>query len=571
VPFCLNLSLVVDYVEALMKVVTVDQMQHIESGADAAGHSYAEMMEQAGRSVADVIEAKVGALDKRVLVLVGPGSNGGDGLVAARYLSEDGADVTCYLYRERDPTVDENFRLVLEAGVRAALAEEDDGWERLFRLVSQADILVDALLGTGTHLPLRDGLAEMLEVINRAVVERRKRPQEAAASLLPGWNVTAQEAPLTVAIDGPTGLEFGTGALDEAALSADLTVTLAYPKIGHFAFPGAAAVGELVVADIGIEPALAEDIQLEVATPAMVREWLPPRPLDAHKGTFGKIMIVAGSINYTGAAYLAGAAATRAGAGLVTLALAGSIHSTVGSRLAEATYILLPEALGVVSRDAAEVLRESLDGYSALLVGPGLGREDETVGFLERLLGGLEERRSVGFLHPGASAAVRSDLPPLVIDADGLGILAGLEDWPSRLPPETILTPHPGEMARLIVESVDDVQADRVATAQARAAEWRQVVVLKGAYTVVAAPDGRVVIEPFSNPGLATAGTGDVLAGTIAALRGQGLGAFEAAVTGAYLHGFAGELARQTIGAAGMVASDMLAHLPTAWRWVTDL
>jgi NAD(P)H-hydrate epimerase len=552
-----------------MKVVTVEQMQRIEADSDAAGHSYAAMMEQAGRSVAEIIKARTGVQDRQVLVLVGPGNNGGDGLVAARYLSEAGALVTCYLYRDRNPAADENFRTVLEGRVRAALADEDDAWQRLRDLTGQADVLIDALLGTGTRLPLRGGLAEMLGVLSSVVAARRRPSLDRPTSLIPDRSAAGRAAPLVVAVDGPTGLEYESGALDEAAIPADLTVTFAYPKVGHFLFPGAGAVGELVVADIGIDPALAADVTLEVVTPARVRGWLPARPPDAHKGTFGKAMIVAGSINYTGAAYLTGAAATRAGAGLVTLALPSAIHSAVAARLAEATYVLLPEVLGVVGRGAADVLREELEGYDVLLVGPGLGHDDETASFLERLLGGGDERRSVGFLRSGAGAAARRDLPPLVVDADGLNILSALEDWPKRLPPETILTPHPGEMARLMDGSIRDVQEDRVATARSQAAEWQQVVVLKGAHTVVAGPDGRTVIEPFANPGLATAGSGDVLAGAIVALRAQGLSAFEAAAAGAYLHGLAGELARREIGAAGMVAGDVLVHLPEAWQRVT--
>jgi NAD(P)H-hydrate epimerase len=555
--------------EASMKVVTVDQMQRIESDSDAAGHSYAAMMEQAGRSVAEVIRARTRVEDKHVLILVGPGNNGGDGLVAARYLSEAGALVTCYLYRDRNPAVDENFRLVLESPVRAALSDEDDGWQRLRDLTNQADILIDALLGTGTHLPLRGGLAEMLEVASDIVAKRRQPPSGGPTAFVPGPGATGRAGPFVVAVDGPTGLEYESGALDEAAIPADLTVTFAHPKVGHFVFPGAAALGELLVADIGTDPNLAEDVALEVVTPAMVRGWLPARPPDAHKGTFGRAMIAAGSVNYTGAAYLAGAAATRAGAGLVTLALPGAIHGAVVARLAEATYVLLPEMMGVVSRVAADVLREQLEGYDVLLVGPGLGHEEETTGFLERLLGGGEERHAVGFLRAGAAAPAR-DLPPLVIDADGLNILSALQDWPARLPPGTILTPHPGEMARLMGGSIRDVEQDRVATARSQAAEWRQVLVLKGAYTVVAGPDGRTVIEPFANPGLATAGTGDVLAGTIVALRAQGLQAFEAAAAGAYLHGLAGDLARSDMGAASMVAGDVLAHLPEAWRRVSS-
>jgi hydroxyethylthiazole kinase-like uncharacterized protein yjeF len=551
-----------------MKVVTVDQMQRIESDSNASGHSYAEMMEQAGRSVAEIIAAGMSVQGKPVLVLVGPGNNGGDGLVAARHLSQAGAHVTCYLYRDRDPDTDENLRLLLEGPAQLALAKDDGTFQRLRHLTHQADILIDALLGTGTHLPLRGGLADTLGVVSRIVAERRKPALVEHTSLVPHLSPPGRGAPFVVAVDGPTGLEYETGALDEAAIPADLTVTFAYPKVGHFLFPGAAAVGELVVADIGIDPALAADVTLEIVTPAMVRKWLPSRPLDAHKGTFGKAMIVAGSVNYTGAAYLAGAAATRAGAGLVTLALPSAIHSAVAARLAEATYVLLPHVLGVVSRDADAVLRGALDGYDALLVGPGLGREDETQAFMERLLDGGVERRSVGFLRAEADAPARSDLPPLVIDADGLNILSTIEEWPRRLAPETVLTPHPGEMARLMPGPIRDVQADRVAVARSQAAGWGQVVVLKGAYTVVAEPKGRTVIEPFANPGLATAGTGDVLAGTIVALRAQGLGAFEAATAGVYLHGLAGELARHEIGAAGMVAGDVLAHLPEAWRRV---
>lgn len=545
-----------------MKVVSVEQMQRIEAHSDEDGHSYSAMMEQAGRSLAKAIEAREELGQKRVLVLVGPGNNGGDGLVAARYLSRAGAEVTCYLYKARNPVEDENFRLILEGDSRAALAEEDEGWDRLRSLTEETDILIDALLGTGTHLPLRGGLAEMLGIVNDIVARRREGLEENPVSLIPGPDPDERRAPYVVAVDGPTGLAYDSGELDDAAVAADLTVTFAYPKIGHFRFPGSGALGQLVVADIGIDPTLAEDVALEVVTSAMVQQWLPSRPADAHKGTFGKAMIVAGSINYTGAAYLAGASATRAGAGLVTVALPSAIHSSVAARLAEATYVLLPHAMGVVSVPGVDVLQKALEGYDALLIGPGLGREKETSDFLARLLGGKEKQRAMGFLGSEHRAEGASDLPSLVIDADGLNILSGLENWSDRLPGETVLTPHPGEMARLMESSVDEVEEDRIGIARSQAAEWGQVVVLKGAHTVVAGPDGRVVIEPFANPGLATAGTGDVLAGTIVALRAQGLGAFEAAVTGTYVHGLAGEIARSETGTAGMVAGDVLSCLP---------
>lgn len=565
-----------------MKIVTVDEMRRIEAASDAMGHSYAAMMERAGRATAEAIIARLDVRDRRILVLVGPGNNGGDGLVAARYLNEAGADVVCYLFKLRDPAEDENFYLVQEQGLGIVLASEDEGWQRLQQFVREADVIVDGLLGTGTHLPLRGALAEMLDLVGQTLASRKQAPRASLVSLttsLPSFPPIGGDGrrpeggrPFIVAVDGPTGLEYDSGALDEAAISADLTVTFAYPKRGHFLFPGAGALGELVVADIGTDPTLANDVALEVVTPAMVREWLPPRPLDAHKGTFGRALVVAGSVNYTGAAYLAGAAATRAGAGLVTLALPTAIHGAVAARLAEATYLLLPHELGVIAAGAARVLAERLKEYDALLLGPGLGRERGTAAFVGALLSGAKgRRRHMGFVSAEESEAALPALPPPVVDADGLNILAEMENWPERLPAESILTPHPGEMARLMGCTIGDVQADRVAVAQSQAAAWGQVIVLKGAYTVVAAPDGRTIIEPFANPGLAKAGTGDVLAGAIVALRAQGLGAFEAAAAGAYIHGLGGELARVEMGKAGMVAGDVLARLPQAYRHIAEV
>jgi len=554
-----------------MKVVTVDEMRRVEAASDAAGHSYAAMMEQAGRAVAEATIVRRDVRDKGVLVLVGPGNNGGDGLVAARYLAEAGAHVTCYLLKPREAAQDKNLRLVQERGLEIVLAGEDEDWARLQHLVQEADVVVDALLGTGTSLPVRGTLAGLLSQVGQTLSARRQPLHERLSSLVPPTLPASRNRPFVVAVDGPSGLDYDSGALDKAAIPADLTVTFACPKVGHFRFPTAGVLGELVVADIGTDPALAADVTLEVVTPEMVREWLPPRPLDAHKGTFGKALIVAGSVNYTGAAYLAGAAATRAGAGLVTLALPAAIHAAVAARLTEATYVLLPHELGVIAAEAAHVVAERMKGYNALLVGPGLGHERETATFVEQLLSGAGGRRRLGFAGTEESEAPPCVLPPLVVDADGLNILASMENWPKRLPPMSILTPHPGEMARLTGCTVHEVQADRVAVAQSQAAAWGQVVVLKGAHTVVAAPDGRTAIEPFANPGLAKAGTGDVLAGTIVALRAQGWAAFEAAAAGAYLHGLAGELARAEIGAAGMVAGDVLAHLPQAWRCVTGV
>jgi NAD(P)H-hydrate epimerase len=284
------------------------------------------------------------------------------------------------------------------------------------------------------------------------------------------------------------------------------------------------------------------------------------------------VLIVAGSVNYVGAAALAGAGAGRVGPGLVTMALPMPIQAAVAAHLAEATYLLLPHDLGVLATGAVEVLEERIGEYDALLLGPGLTQEKETIAFVHRFLG-LESARRIGFVFKTTGdEPAQPNLPPLVVDADGLNALAAAERWWEALPPDTILTPHPGEMARLMGEGITagEIQASREATAQRGAAAWKAVVVLKGAFTVVASPDGRVMVSPFANPALATAGSGDVLAGAIAGLRAQGMGAFEAAVAGAYLHGLAGSLARDDLGDMGVVAGDLPSRLPLALRRIRE-
>jgi len=548
-----------------MKIVTVEEMRQIEADADAGGHSYADMMEQAGTAIALAIAARRTVRNQRILLLIGPGNNGGDGLVAARHLAKMGASVACYLLKPRDPAKDENLRLVQELAVAIVSADKDKDWRKLRHLLQKTHILVDALLGTGTRLPIKGRMAELLGAVGRYLATGSRSLTRSPLTSLAVPTPVDGNIPFVVAVDGPSGLDFDSGAIDPLAIPAAVTVTFAYPKRGHF---GGGPLGELVVADIGTDPKLAADVSLQVITPEAVREWLPPRPVDAHKGTFGRTLIVAGSTNYTGAAYLAGAAAARAGAGLITMAIPATIHVPVASQLAEATYLLLPHALGVIASGAVQVLAPELAKCDALLIGPGLGQEPETATFLQGLLSGGSERRPLGFAGSKTEGETPFEIPPLVIDADGLNLLSDMEDWPTRLPSNSILTPHPGEMAQLMACTIQDVQGDRIATAQSQATAWGHVIVLKGAHTVVAAPDGSTVIAPFANPGLATGGTGDVLAGIIAALRTQGMGPFESAAAGVYLHGLAGELARTEKGTAGMVAHDVLECLPAAWQHV---
>jgi len=550
-----------------LKIVTTEEMRHIETATDAGGLSFDQMMENAGRAVAEAIDEWIEAEGTNILVLVGPGNNGGDGLVAARHLTEMGATVTLYVWK-RKTGVDKNWDLAMACGIPVTMMADDADLNELRALLTQADIVVDALLGTGVTRPIEGDLKRLLVEV-RAVIDQRRQPVD--GPLVAPTEGTSQAAPLlVVALDVPSGLNSDDGALDAAALPADLTVTLAAVKLGHVRLPGADAIGKLVVGDIGIPPDLYADITLEMATPAQIAGLLPARPAGAHKGTFGKAMVVAGSVNYTGAAYLAAGSATRVGTGLVTLAPPQAIYPIVAARLVEATYLLLPHDMGVLAPGAVNVLSEKVGDYDALLLGPGFGQEKPTEEFLSQLLGGHKalRKRRMGFARDEdkgkqpVSEGVR--LPPLVVDADGLNLLANIEDWWRELPSETVLTPHPGEMARLMGSETKKVQADRIGCAAKMAVKWGHVVVLKGAFTVVAAPDERVTLLPFANPAMATAGSGDVLAGAIVGMRAQGLAPFEAALAGAYLHGLAGELARDALGDAGVVAGDLMGLLPLA-------
>ena len=546
-----------------MKLVSVEQMRRIERESDTTGHTYAAMMERAGTAVAQAIQSRV-EQGKRVLILVGPGNNGGDGLVTARVLREANAtlDVQCYLFRDRpsDP-------LVTTAQERGCQIVSND-FVALSQFARSADVIVDALLGTGAARPIEGDLTIILEIVKNEVGSRRRFGS--AFSFTEAATIT--HSPLVVAVDGPTGLNYDTGALDPAAIPADVTVTFAYPKLGHFAFPGASACGQLVVADIGTAQKLADDITLEVADLEMIRAALPARPADAHKGTFGKAMIVAGSIYYSGAAALAAEAAARVGTGLVTLCPPRSIYDVIASKLTEITYLPLPDDMGVLKADAVRVLKGKIDGYQSLLVGPGLSTEKEAVAFVHRLLG-LEQpakKAHIGFQTASVEPETEKlGLPPLVVDADALNALSEVNGWAEHIPHPAILTPHPGEMARLMkTENTSSINTDRVGTARRTAAEWGHIVILKGAFTVIAHPDGRAVVLPFANPVLATAGSGDVLAGAVVGLLAQGLGPFEAAICGAYLHGLAGEIVRDNQGEVGMLAGDVLARLPAAIRQV---
>jgi hydroxyethylthiazole kinase-like uncharacterized protein yjeF len=510
-----------------VKLVTVAEMREAEA---RSGVPIPQLMENAGLAVAQEVWLLLGeVMERRVLVLVGPGNNGGDGLVAARHLHDWGAKVHVYLLaprREDDPV----FAEVVKRQVPITLAQDDaqEGFSSLEEALSQTEVIIDAILGTGRARPIEGEWAEVLDRLAKA----RRRPL----------------APRLIAVDLPTGVDADTGAADPHAVAADVTVTFQWSKVGLHQLPGSQLAGRVEVVDIGIPASLEEGLSTELMDRRWAQSLLPQRPPGAHKGTFGRVLVVGGSPHYIGAPRLAAMGALRVGAGLVTIACGQSVQPLVAAGISEPTFLPLPEHDGQVSAHAVSPVLEAVgQGCQALVVGPGMGRGGYVQGFLGELLHTL-----------------RAHHLTLVLDADGLNNLASLQDWPKRLPENTILTPHPGEMSRLCGLPVEEVQADRVRVARHYACRWGAVVVLKGAHTVVAMPQGLVRISPFVNPGLASGGTGDVLAGAIGGLAAQGLNPWDAASLGVYLHGLAGELVREELGEAGVVASDLLLALPRA-------
>ena len=435
-----------------MKIVTVEQMAALEAASERAGVSTDRLMENAGMAIANqATEMLDGSPDAGVLVLIGPGNNGGDGLVAARLLHCAGVKVVAYVCANRRQP-DPKLSLVREAGVSVAFLEDDPDLALLQSYLEQAGLVIDAVLGTGRARPVEGQLREALLRLSEARRDCRT---------------------LVLAVDLPSGLDADSGGVDPACPGADVTLALSNPKVGHVTFPGAGVTGKLLTADIGVPKGLDGDVRVELITPELVRDLLPDRPRDGHKGTFGRTLVIGGSNGYVGATVLACSGAYRTGAGLVTLATGHSVYSIAATRITEATFLPLPEtANGGISREALGKVRAALPGYTSLVVGCGLGQDESTLAFLNELL-----------LGDDASSI------PTVIDADALNGLATFKNWPDRMKLRAVLTPHPGEMSRLSGLPISEVDKRRLCTAEA-AAEWGQVVVLKGAFSVVASPDG---------------------------------------------------------------------------------
>lgn len=508
-----------------MKLVTVNEMRAIEKESDQNGVSYTKLMEHAGRGLAELVHAlgQENGWDV-VTAIVGAGNNGGDTLVALTWLAEAGWHTHVYLVnRKRE---DELVARFLSVGGVVCDAVTYEGYKTLAEFLDQSHVLLDGLLGTGIRLPLKKEAAQVLANAN--------------------FILSQLDAPVfVVAVDCPSGVDCDTGIVAEETIPADFTVTMAAAKHGLLKMPAFEYIGELQVVDIGFPENLPSwrAISAEVADWEMVSALLPVRTLASHKGTFGTAFVIAGSTSYTGAALLAGTAAYRIGAGLVTMAIPEPLHTSLAGHLPEAVWIQLPHEHGFISDVAYENVLQNLGRATAVLIGPGLGDVVSTRMFVEKIIPAIKL--------------------PLVIDADGLRHLARILNWHKKLLSPAVLTPHPGEMSILTGLSIEDVQANRQTIALKYAQDWGQVVVLKGACTVIASPDGRSTIIPVATPALARAGTGDVLAGLIVGLRAQGLGAYAAAVTGAFIHAEAGLLAADLVGTpASVLARDVINAIP---------
>jgi hydroxyethylthiazole kinase-like uncharacterized protein yjeF len=507
-----------------VKVVTAEQMRDIDRQAiQDLGIPGLQLMENAGRAVADAAyEMTEPCPDRAIVVICGRGNNGGDGFVAARHLAKLGRTVEVFLAAKREEVSDDaraNLERLAEA--RLAAAEVSDA-AAVSHACAQAGLVVDALLGTGLSGEVSDLAAELIAAMNGC-----------------GRRV--------LAVDIPSGLAADSGAPLGVAVRATRTVTMGLPKLGMFMFPGADYVGKLTVADIGFPSDLICDAPgvADLIQPEWVRLLMPSRRRTAHKGDFGRVLVIAGSVGMTGAACLCAEAALRVGAGLVTVGCPESLNDILEVKLTEAMSFPLPETYErTLDTRALAVILELAETADVLAIGPGISRHPDTGLLVQRLVGRVDK--------------------PMVVDADALNALSAAPALLEGSHAPAVLTPHPGEMARLMGVSTEEVQGNRAHFAKTAADRFHSAMILKGAYSLICETGRPLTINPTGNPGMASGGTGDVLTGMVAGLVAQGLLPFEAACAGAYLHGLAGDLAAGSTGEASLVAGDLIRFLPQA-------
>ena len=505
-----------------MKIVSVEEMVEAERAADKMGHSYVTMMELAGTALAQQVQDRLEKPSHSVMILVGPGNNGGDGLVAARVLGKVGVLVSVFLARPKFLSSNSDYKELQGLGVELIEPVGKKVPELFEQRLAQASIIVDSLLGTGISRPVSGLIYTLLNIVKKVVEQDPTK--------------------FVIAADCPSGMNCNNGKISSVALHADLTIAFGAAKIGHVLYPAKNYIGELVIVDIGIDPIIMAKHNTEFASVSLMCQLLPERPIDGHKGTFGKVIVAGGSNEYLGAPVLSAIGALRSGSGLVALLVPEIVRDTMAGRIPEAVFVPVAEEkkLGQLAGNSIEAY---LPNYDAVLIGPGLSRSDH---FVEACLDKLKYSPI-----------------PAVFDADALNAFTHDGITLESLPPDSVLTPHPGEMARLLgISTAELATYNRVELVRKMAAKWKCVLLLKGANTVIGAPDGRIIVLPFANPIMSVAGSGDVLGGIIVSLLGQKLDPFEAAVLGGWLHGTAGELGREKFGDRGMLASEIANNIP---------
>lgn len=508
-----------------MKLVTAKEMKALDVQAQ---NDYAMpgilLMDNAAQAVAEAVHEALTALEgERVVIFCGGGNNGGDGLGAARWLQSYGVSVRAFVVGAALDAVQGDAALELamftKAGGRVEALSTEDDWVLAELAASKADVLVDALLGTGFHGELEGDVLRACELLNKS-------------------------EKYILAVDVPTGVNADNGAVSENAVRADHTVTMALVKTGLLLYPGREYCGDIELADISMPVKLVEEYKSDKyrLTDEIVRELLPLRKANAHKGDAGRVVICAGSPGYTGAAALASNAAVKAGAGLVSLYTPLSSRDVLAIKLTEVmVHGLLERMPGILGGGAASDVASNAEAADVLAIGPGLGTSESTQEAVRTIL--------------------QKITTPVVIDADALTALAGHTEILAAMQAQKVLTPHPGEMARLTGLEIAEIEADRINIAKKYAEQWQAIVVLKGAPTVIGCPNGTVYVNSTGNSSLATGGSGDVLTGIIAGLAAQEISLQEAAICGVYLHGLAAELTGIDIG---LPAGELAALLPQA-------
>ena len=528
----------------MIKLCTVEEIRAAEQQAAKAGRSERDLMRSAAEGFALLVQDERWGELGTALFLVGPGNNGGDGIVAASILASNGWTCKVWMFGRNEfgdvPADDTHDQIEL-------VTTSD-----LKQVVAEADLIVDAVFGIGGRSDLPDEVAEAFSLAHQARIDRGT----------PLW-----------AVDVPSGVDNDSGAAPDAAFSADVTVSFGLPKIGLYRTPALRHAGTIRLVDIGLTAPKTNKSDVSLIDSVSVRRLMPRRRQDTHKHQVGWLMVVGGAPNYFGAPRMAAEAAARVGAGLVCLAVPRSLVAPISSSVREVTFLPLPEAeFGGAGDRMANLLREKLPEYAAMLVGPGMGLDDPVPEFLAGLFGMRSANKSIGFSAPASSANRGEGFSgKAVVDADGLNWLAKQDGWEKSLKgAELVLTPHPGELSRLTGNSVEEITSNPWEAAQAAADRFGQVVVLKHAHPVVAAPGQPLAVGPNAEPALASAGTGDVLAGTIAGLMAQGLSGRDAAIAGVYIGALAAERAVGMFGTLSLVAGDVIGAIPHAVRTLYD-